>query len=129
HDFLKRYGVRYSDARLGRPEYLGGGRQTIQFSEVIQQGPNSSDGGVGELYGHGIAALRSNRYMYFFEEDGVVITLACVKPIPMYLKSVDRLAFAATREDYYQREYDTLGMQEIKNKYVQFDHSSPDGTF
>ena len=124
HDFLARYGIKYSDGRLQRPEYLGGGKQTVQFSEVLDTGNN-----VGHMKGHGIAALRSNRYMSFFEEDGLVISIACVKPIPMYMKSVDKMWYSQTRFDYYQKEYDTLGMQEIENKRVQFDHSSPDGTF
>ena len=128
HDFLKRYGIKYSDARLDRPEYLGGGKQTIQFSEVLAtaEGTNTN---VGDMAGHGIAALKSNRYMSFFEEDGFVISLACVKPIPMHMNSVDKFWYAETKEDYYQKEYESLGMQEIENKRVQFDHSSPDGTF
>ena len=35
-EYLRYLGVRSSDARLQRPEYLGGGKQTIQFSEVLQ---------------------------------------------------------------------------------------------
>ena len=33
---LSHFGVRSSDARLQRPEYLGGGRQPVSFSAVIQ---------------------------------------------------------------------------------------------
>jgi hypothetical protein len=55
-EYLRYLGIRSSDARLQRPEYLGGGRQTIQFSEVLQTGVDSSDAGVASLKGHGIGS-------------------------------------------------------------------------
>lgn len=54
-EYLRYLGVRSSDARLQRPEYLGGGKQTIQFSEVLQTAEGTNP--VGELRGHGIAAM------------------------------------------------------------------------
>ena len=76
-EYLRYLGVRSSDARLQRPEYLGGGRQVIQFSEVLQtaEGTNA----VATLRGHGIGAIRSRRYRRFFEEHGYVISLLSVK--------------------------------------------------
>ena len=53
-EYLRYLGVRSSDARLQRPEYLGGGKQTIQFSEVLQTGPYADDEGVATLRGHGV---------------------------------------------------------------------------
>jgi len=61
-----------------RPEYLGGGRQTIQFSEVLQTAEGTDP--VGDLKGHGIGAMRSNRFRRYIEEHGVIMTLMCVKP-------------------------------------------------
>src|SRR5262249_53277627 len=55
-DYLAFLGVRSSDARLQRPEYLGGGKVTLSFSEVL----STADVGtadVGTMAGHGIAAL------------------------------------------------------------------------
>ena len=62
-EYLRYLGVRSSDARLQRPEYLGGGKQTIQFSEVLQTAEGTDP--VGEMKGHGIGAMRSNRYRRF----------------------------------------------------------------
>jgi len=58
-EYLRYLGVRSSDARLQRPEYLGGGKQVIAFTEVLQTSPDSSDEGVATMFGHGIAAMRS----------------------------------------------------------------------
>lgn len=126
-DYLRRYGIKYSDARLQRPEYLGGGRQTVQFSEVLQtaEGENA---GVGSMKGHGIAALRSNEYIKFFEEPGVILSFAVVKPIRMYMQGVHRTWSRKTKEEFYQREYEVLGWQEVKNRELYHNHSQPDGT-
>lgn len=128
HQFLRRYGIQYEDSRLSQPEYLAGGKQTIQFSEVLTtaEGDNTV---VGDLKGHGIAALRSNDYLKFFPEDGFVISLVSVKPIPMYMQSVPRHFLRRTKEDYYQKELEILPMQEVTNQEVKHDHASPDGTF
>ena len=126
-DYLRRHGIKYSDARLQRPEYLSGGKSILQFSEVIQTA--EGDDPVGTLRGHGMGALRSNKFIKFFEEAGVVMSLFSAKPIPMYMQGVPRRFSRKTRTDFYQKEFEILGMQEIKNREIKFDHSSPDDTF
>lgn len=131
-EYLRYLGVRSSDARLQRPEYLGGGKQTIQFSEVLQTGV-TTDGddqeGVGNLKGHGIAALRSNRYRRFFEEHGYIITLMSVKPKTIYSQGLPRTWNRRTKEDFFQKELQHIGQQEVLNKELYASHSSPDGVF
>lgn len=118
-EYLRYLGVRSSDARLQRPEYLGGGKQTISFSEVLQTAPSSSPAAnVGELKGHGIAALRSGRYRRFFEEHGHVLTLMSVRPKAMYSRACHRNWFRRTKEEYYQRELETIGQQELFRREV-----------
>lgn len=114
-EYLRYIGVNPSDARLQRPEYLGGGKTTMQFSEVLQTGPSSTDGSqtVGELFGHGIASMRSNRYRRFFEEHGLVMTLMSVMPAPMYGQAQHKMWNRLTKEDYYQRELEHIGQQEV----------------
>lgn len=122
-EYLRYLGVRSSDARLQRPEYLGGGRNVIQFSEVLQTGGTSAGAqtGVGNLAGHGIAAMRSNRYRRFFEEHGIVMTLMSVRPKTMYSQRTERAllrglsytGMAASKTDYWQRELQHIGQQQV----------------
>jgi hypothetical protein len=128
-EYLKFLGIRYSDGRLDRPEYLGGGKQTVQFSEVLQTGVDSTDGGLGTLGGHGIAAMRSNRFRRFFEEHGLIISLMCVKPKPMYHQGVQKMWSKTTKEDFFQYELEGIGQEEVLNKEVYVAHSSPTATF
>lgn len=130
-EYLAYLGVRSSDARLQRPEYLGGGRQTIQFSEVLQTAPTTSgnDLGVADLKGHGLGALRSNRYRRFFEEHGYVFSFFSVKPKTMYIQGLDRHWSRSAKEDFWQRELQHIGQQAILNKEIYAGHATPEGTF
>lgn len=118
-EYLRYLGVNNpSDARLQRPEYLGGGRQSVNISEVLQTGPDSDPGpgeefGVGDMYGHGIAAMRSNRYRRFFEEHGYVVSFASVRPKTMYVKGAARHWLKRDKEDYYQKELAYIGQQPV----------------
>lgn len=129
-DYLRyAFGVTPDDARLQRPEYLGGGRQTISFSEVLQTGPDSTDGGVGEMLGHGISAMRSRSYVKFFTEHGLVLTLLSVRPRNVYVDGLHRSWSRTTKEDYYQKELEFIGQQAVLNKEVYWPHTTPNGTF
>lgn len=130
-EYLRYLGIKPSDGRLQRPEYLGGGRQMLQISEVLQTAPTTggSQVGVGDLKGHGIGAMRSNRYRRFFEEHGVVISLMSVLPKTMYVQGQHRSWGRRTREDFHQRELEHIGQQTIWNKEIYAAHASPDATF
>lgn len=130
-EYLRYLGVRSSDARLQRPEYLGGGKQVISFSEVVRTGSESAPadpgvGAIGELKGHGIAAMRSRRFRRFFEEHGHVITIMSVRPRTIYEQGIERGWSRRTKEDYWQKELELIGQQEILNKEVYADGSATD---
>lgn len=126
-EYLRYLGVKSSDARLQRPEYLGGGRQTVQFSEVLQTAEGTNP--VGELRGHGIAASRTNRYRRYFEEHGYILSLLTVRPKTIYSQGLPRTWNRRIKEDYWQKELQHIGQQEVANKEVYAAHASPDDTF
>lgn len=121
-DYLRYLGVRPQDARLQLPEYLGGTSQTIQFSEVLQTGGDA----VGQMYGHGISAMRSKRMRRFIPEHGYIMSLLYVRPIPVYAQGVERLWHRETKEDYWQREFEHIGQQEVLNREVYADGTEAD---
>lgn len=129
-EYLRYLGVKSSDARLQRPEYLGGGKQTIQFSEVLATAASSTPAtAVGDLKGHGISAMRSNRYRRFFEEHGYVLSLMSVLPKTMYVQGIARHWNRRTKEDFWQKEFQHIGQQAVKNKEVYAAAASPEATF
>jgi len=123
-EYLRYLGVRSSDARLQRPEYLGGGKQTIAFSEVLQTAPGKTEGdptiggGVGSFAGHGISAMRSRRYRRFFEEHGIVLSLMSVRPRSIYTNGLHRMFSRKTKEDFWQKELEQVGQQEVFRREV-----------
>lgn len=126
-EYLRYLGVSSSDARLQRPEYLGGGQNTVQFSEVLQTAEGSNP--VGELRGHGISSMRSNRYRRFFEEHGYVFTLMSIRPKTIYGNGLSRTWNRRVKEDFWQKELEHIGQQEVLKKEVYGAHSDPNGTF
>jgi len=126
-EYLQYLGVKSSDARLQRPEYLGGGKQTIQFSEVLQTAEGTNP--VGELRGHGIGAVRSNAFRRFFEEHGIIVSLMSVKPKTIYMNPSPRMDNRRTKEDFWQKELEHIGQQEVLNKEATGAHTTPDGVF
>lgn len=114
-EYLRYLGVRSADQRLDRPEYLGGGKQTVSFSEVLRTGSDTAGSPIGDLKGHGIAALRSNRYRYFVEEHGYIMTMLSLRPKSMYIQGIPRTYLKRTKEDFYQKELELIGQQSITN--------------
>lgn len=119
------FGVRNQDARLQRPEYLGGGKSVIQFSEVL-----STDGAnTGDLFGHGLAAMKTNTFRRFIPEHGIVMTLMSVLPEPLYTEGIHRSFLRTTKEDYFEKNLQFIGEQEVSYREVQAGHSTPNEIF
>lgn len=116
-DYLRFLGIKPSDGRLDRPEYLGGGKQTLSFSEVLSTA-DTTDSVVGDYAGHGIGALTTRPYRRFFEEHGFVISLAVVRPKAVYAQSLNRSWLRRTYEDFWQKENEALGQQPVAKQEV-----------
>lgn len=126
-EYLRYLGVNPQDSRLQRPEFLGGGRQTISFSEVLKTGSGEDPAEpIGTMKGHGIAALRSNRYRYFCQEHGYILTLMSVRPKTMYIDGLPKTWSKRTKEEYFQKELELIGQQEIYQREVYADGSAGD---
>lgn len=109
------FGVRSSDARLQRPEYLGGSVQDIVVSDVLQTSatgagdtPQANQAGIGASLG------RSGGFKRWFEEHGYVIGILSVLPDASYQQGVPRQYMKFDRFDHYWPQFAHLGEQEIK---------------
>lgn len=123
-DYLRSLGIRPSDARLQEPEYLGGGKQSISWSEVLAtaEGANTA---VGDMSGHGIASIRTRPYTRFFEEAGWVISLAYVRPKTIYMRGINRHWLRSDADDFWQKEYEAFGPQEVYRNELYAAHAVP----
>lgn len=129
-EYLAYLGIRSSDARLQRPEYLSGGVQNLSFSEVLQTAYTLGEtDGVGQMYGHGIGAMRANRYRKFFEEHGYIVSLVHVLPETMYPQGLFRTWNRRVKEDFWQKELQHIGQQPVLTKEVYALGANPDSVF
>ena len=127
-EYLRYLGVRSSDGRLQRPEYLGGGKQTLQFSEIVSTA-NTNQGDVGDLAGHGIAALKSNRYRRYFEEHGYVHSFASIRPMSLYEQGIPRDFEKGYLDEFYQKEFNNIGKDRISNNELYAHNPKPKDSF
>lgn len=112
---LAHFGVRSSDARLQRPEYLGGGKQPISISEVLATGETATQMG-GQMFGHGISVGRTHSFEKSFEEHGMIIGIMSVLPRSAYQNGINRYWHKADNLDFAWPEFANLGEQEVKMK-------------
>lgn len=119
---LSHWGTAPNDARLQRPEYLGGGKQPIVISEVLNTA-GAGEGGpvlepVGEMAGHGISVGANNGFSKTFEEHGFVFGIISVIPRSGYMNGLHKKWSRTDKLDYAWPEFAQIGEQEILNREV-----------
>lgn len=118
------FGVTSPDARLQRPEYLGGGYSPINISPIAQtSGTAAAPGGytdtpLGQLGATGTLLARQHGFTQSFTEHGVVIGLACVTADLTYQQGIRRMWTRRTRYDHYFPAFAHLGEQAIQNREI-----------
>lgn len=105
--------VRSSDARLQRPEYLGGGVTDINIGEVLQTSATDQTSPQGNMAGRGFGVGRSNQCTYRAEEHGYLFGIMSIIPEPYYFQGIDKDWTRQSRVDYYWPSFANLGEQEI----------------
>lgn len=126
-----RWGTHPQDQRLQRPEYIGGYTSPFLFSEVLQTSSSDTQPTVqGNMAGHGISVQGSNVGSYRVPEHGIIMTLACVDPVPAYQQGIDRSWLRRNTLDFPTPEFVHLSEQEILNAelYNQDTGSDPTGS-
>lgn len=109
---MREFGIRPRDARIDRPEYLGGGKSMLNISEVLQTAEGTNTG-VGTMRGHGVGSLKNRRIKFKSPEHGVIIGLVSIRPEPVYTQGIDKEWLKRSRLDFYTPELADVGMQEI----------------
>jgi len=124
---MAHFGVRSSDARLQRPEFLGGSATPITISEVLQTSANSSQPSPqGNMAGHGVSVGSSNYVTYRCEEHGYIIGIMSVMPKTAYQQGIPKHFTKFDKFDYYWPSFANIGEQPIYNKELYYDNASTD---
>lgn len=118
-----RFGVAPRDDRLDRPEYIGGSKSPVIFSEVLQTGETGTTP-QGHLAGHGLAVNRQFCSRYRVEEYGIIMGLMSVMPRTAYQQGISRMWLKDTKYDYYQPEFAHLSERPVWSQEVFCEASS-----
>jgi hypothetical protein len=115
------FGVVSPDARLQRPEYLGGGSTPILINPVAQTSGTGVTGGttpLANLAGIGTGLANRHGFTQSFTEHGMVIGLASIRADLTYQQGLDRMWSRSTRYDFYFPAFAMLGEQAVLNKEI-----------
>lgn len=120
-----------SDARLQRPEYLGGGKSPVVISEVLQTSETTENNALGTLGGRGVSVGNSNNFKRYFEEHGWIIGIMSIMPKSSYMQGLHRQFSRFEALDYAFPVFAHLGEQEVllKEIYVSNDVDANDEVF
>jgi len=119
------FNVVSDDARLQRPEFLGGGSTRLQFIPVAQ----TSESGTtpqGTLTGFATFAHDGVGFTKSFTEHCVILGLVNVRADLTYQQGVPRMFSRSTRFDFYWPSLAHIGEQEILSREIYADGSAND---
>ena len=114
------FGVTSADARLQRPEYLGGGTSPVVIAPIAQTSatdetvtPQANLAAIGTVNvsgGHG--------FVKSFTEHCILIGIVQVRADLTYQYGLDRMWSRRTRYDFYWPAFAGLGEQAVLNKEI-----------
>ena len=115
------FGVISPDARLQRPEYLGGGTTMVNINPVAQTSETQSSGGTtpqGNLSAFGTASVSGHGFTQSFTEHCVLLGLVCVRADLTYQQGLNRMYSRRTRFDFMWPSLAQIGEQAIHNREI-----------
>lgn len=113
------FGVTSPDARLQRPEYLGGNRVPINVNQIIQQsGTESSGTPQGTVVGQSLTTDSHSDFTKSFTEHGLIIGVMVARYDHTYQQGLNRLWSRKDKFDFYWPVFANIGEQPVKNKEI-----------
>lgn len=114
------FGVTSPDARLQRPEYLGGGSSPINVTPVVQTSPTGTYANTpqGNLAGYGLSSFTGHGFNSSFTEHCLIIGLLSVRADLTYQQGLNRMFSRKTRFDFYWPALSHIGEQAVLQKEI-----------
>lgn len=112
------FGVHSPDARLQRPEYIGGKRVPINIADVIQQSATDEVTPQGNVAGYSKTIDNHEGFTYSATEHGIIMGIAVIRTEHTYQQGIERCLTRQKKLDYYFPVLANLGEQYIKNREI-----------
>jgi hypothetical protein len=122
-----RWGVHNQDARLQKPEYIGGTVGSVIHSEVLQTSSTDATSPQANMSGHGMAIESDGQIgRYHAKEYGVIMGIMSIVPESVYMQGKDRSLGRFNELDFYSPEFAHLSEQEISTGELYFVNGAGD---
>ena len=124
------FGVTSPDARLQRPEYLGGGTSRVNINPVVAStsslvtAPRQND--IGDTGAFSTTSIDNHGFTKSFTEHSIILGFANVRADLTYQQGLNRAWSRQTRYDFYWPSLAQIGEQAVLNKEIYADGSSAD---
>lgn len=126
---VARFKVKSPDARLQRPEYLGGSSTNINISPIPQTSATATQPSpTGTLAAMGTALQQGAGFTHSFTEHCLIIGIVQVRADLTYQKGIERLWSRKTRFDYFEPALGHLGEQAVLQKEIYASGNASDDT-
>jgi hypothetical protein len=112
------FGVTSPDARLQRPEYLGGGKDKVNIHPISQTSSTDATTPQGNMSAFGTTGFGGHGFSKSFTEHSVVIGLINVYADLTYQQGLNRMFSRSDRWDMYWPALAHLGEQAVLNKEI-----------
>jgi len=122
------FGVVSPDARLQRPEYLGGGQSAVLVAQVPQTSSAVDDSPLGNLGAYGTVTAHGHGFSKAFTEHGVILGLACIRADLTYQQGLPRMFSRRSRFDFFWPALAHIGEQAVLSKEIYCDGTAGDET-
>jgi hypothetical protein len=112
---LTHFGVKSSDKRLQRPEYITGVKSPVIISEIVNTTGQTEGLPQGNMAGHGMSVSSGRSGSYYCEEHGYIIGIMSVMPKTAYQQGIPKTFLKNDTLDYYWPSFAHIGEQPVQN--------------
>lgn len=109
------FSVTSPDARLQRPEYIGGSRFSINMDQVLQTSSTDTTSPQGNTAAFSCTVSSGEMFTHSFTEHGTLMCLAVIRTDHTYQQGIEKQWLRKTKFDCYIPQFANLGEMPIVN--------------
>lgn len=122
------FNVTSPDARMQRPEYLGGNRIPISIHQITNQSQGENDF-LGDLGAMSLTTDKHSDFVKSFTEHGFIIGLCCARYDHSYPQGLEKFWTRRSRFNFYWPVFANLGEEAVFKSELYFDGTVTPGVF
>lgn len=124
------WGIKSSDSRLQRSEYIGGFKNNIDIQTVIQTyGAGTGTNPLGAQGGYSVSGGSTPQTIqYAAEEHSILIVVCCIRPNINYSQGIEKKFTKTEKLDYYNPQFANIGEQPILKQELKLSTNPAENT-